>query len=107
MRIFPEMCAMILWPLSSATRNIALGSDSCTTPLTSIASPFGISVPGLARQRKDLGAVRGDGRVAVVSLVDRAVVEADDVAGLEDPLRGGHAVHDLLVDRDAQRGRVH
>ena len=41
MRIFPEMCARTLWPLSSWTRNIAFGRGSITVPSTSIASSFG------------------------------------------------------------------
>src|SRR3954470_23130427 len=40
-RIFPEMCARTLCPLSSCTRNIALGKGSITVPSTSIASSFG------------------------------------------------------------------
>src|SRR5215216_5935482 len=31
-RILPEMCARIMWPLSSLTRNMALGSVSETVP---------------------------------------------------------------------------
>ena len=38
-------------------------------------------------------------------LVERPEVERDDVALLEDALGRGDAVHDLVVDRDADRGR--
>src|SRR4249920_1608151 len=41
MRIFPEMCARILWPLSNDTRNIAFGNVSFTVPCISITSSFG------------------------------------------------------------------
>src|ERR1051325_11473046 len=49
MRIFPEMCASTLCPLSSATRNIALGSVSKTVPVTSMESCFGIVASERAR----------------------------------------------------------
>src|SRR3954464_4706163 len=41
MRIFPEMCASTSWPLSRATRNMALGSGSVTFPSRTIASSLG------------------------------------------------------------------
>src|SRR5687767_5130568 len=37
-RILPDTCANTRWPLSNATRNIALGNGSTTVPSTSIAS---------------------------------------------------------------------
>ncbi len=40
-RIFPEICAKILCPLSNSTRNIALGKVSATVPVTSMTSSFG------------------------------------------------------------------
>src|SRR3712207_213927 len=41
MRIFPEMCASTSWPLSSSTRNMALGRGSVTLPSSTIASSLG------------------------------------------------------------------
>src|SRR3954454_19333923 len=43
MRIFPEMCASTLWPFSSSTRNMALGSGSTTVPSTRIVSSLGLA----------------------------------------------------------------
>ena len=42
MRIFPDRWASITCPFFNSTRNIVLGSDSLTTPSTSIASSTGI-----------------------------------------------------------------
>lgn len=36
--IFPEICASMMCPLRSSTRNIVFGSDSLISPSTSIAS---------------------------------------------------------------------
>src|SRR5436190_4722097 len=47
---------------------------------------------------------QGDGGVGVIALPDRAEVERQQIAGLEDAL-AGDAVDDLLVDRDAERCR--
>src|SRR5689334_21311292 len=55
MRIFPEICASTLCPLSSSTRNIAFGSVSSTVPVTSMASSFGIdNLPVVAAPRLEL-----------------------------------------------------
>src|SRR5512138_3489648 len=55
MRIFPEICASTLCPLSSSTRNMALGSVSSTVPVTSMASSFGIdNLPAAARRDLEL-----------------------------------------------------
>src|SRR5215510_10483843 len=43
MRILPDTWASTLWPLSSSTRNMALGSGSTTVPSTSIASSLAIA----------------------------------------------------------------
>src|SRR3954453_14465280 len=43
MRIFPLMWASTLWPFSSSTRNMALGSGSTTVPSTRIVSSFGLA----------------------------------------------------------------
>ena len=43
--ILPEVWASTSWPLSSFTRNMALGSSSFTTPANSIRSSFGIVSP--------------------------------------------------------------
>src|SRR3972149_3492102 len=70
MRIFPEMWARTLWPVSSWTRNMALGSGSTTVPSTSMASsrlagsgPFWAPRPfaPLPRTREHLRAVLGNG----------------------------------------------
>src|SRR5215217_687292 len=50
MRILPEMCASTLWPLSSTTRNIALGRGSITVPSTSMESSFGNQHPSFGLQ---------------------------------------------------------
>src|SRR5215813_3873314 len=42
-RILPDTWASTLWPLSSSTRNMALGSGSTTVPSTSIASSLAIA----------------------------------------------------------------
>src|SRR5437667_3138313 len=42
MRILPEMWASTLWPFSSSTRNMALGSGSTTVPSSTIASSLGL-----------------------------------------------------------------
>src|SRR5690606_19537308 len=39
-RIFPEIWANTLWPLSSSTRNIAFGKGSMTVPSISMTSCF-------------------------------------------------------------------
>src|SRR5689334_17044255 len=55
MRIFPEICASTLCPLSSSTRNMALGSVSSTVPVTSMASSFGIdNLPAAVRRDLEL-----------------------------------------------------
>ena len=41
-RIFPELCASTLWPFSSSTRNMALGSGSTTVPSSTMASSLGL-----------------------------------------------------------------
>src|ERR1035437_5435676 len=46
------------------------------------------------------------GSVRIVALDDSAQVEPHDVARLEDALRRRNAVHDLVVDRDADRLRI-
>src|SRR5437868_2676947 len=43
MRIFPEMWPSTMWPFSSFTRNIALGSVSTISPCIWIVSSFAIS----------------------------------------------------------------
>src|SRR5512147_181106 len=48
MRILPEMWARTLWPVSSSTRNMALGSGSSTVPSTSMASSLAIDLAPLA-----------------------------------------------------------
>ncbi len=77
-------------------------SRTCSRPLqndrrAAVDEPHGL-VPRPAGRH-------GQGRVAVEALVEDAEVQADDVSLLEDPPRGD-AVDDLLVDRDADRGRV-
>src|SRR6266849_4928355 len=57
-RILPDTWASTLWPFSSSTRNIALGSGSTTVPSTSIASSFGMLG---GDSRENVGAVVGDG----------------------------------------------
>src|SRR5262245_5834352 len=62
-RILPDTWASTLWPLSSSTRNIALGSGSTTVPSTSIASSLVIpppSNPRLGEARQYLRSVLGD-----------------------------------------------
>ena len=44
-RSFPLICASTMWPFSSSTLNIALGSFSTTTPSISITSVFDIFNP--------------------------------------------------------------
>src|ERR687887_1143688 len=46
------MWASTLCPLSSSTRNMALGRGSTTVPSTSIASFFATLLPGFSRQAK-------------------------------------------------------
>src|SRR5450830_701977 len=46
------------------------------------------------------------GGVRVVAVDDGAQVEPHDVARLEDALRRRNAVHDLVIDRDAERLRI-
>src|SRR3970040_2831508 len=71
-RIFPEMWASPLWPVSSSTRNRAFGRGSTTVPSTSIASSFLVCpvfffaiglLPAFPRigTREDLGTLVGDG----------------------------------------------
>src|SRR5207245_474770 len=43
-RILPEMCARIVWPLSNWTRNMAFGSVSATVPCASITSSLAIAL---------------------------------------------------------------
>src|SRR5579875_434866 len=54
----------------------------------------------------DLAYPHRDGRVAVPAVDDRAAVDRDDVARVEAAVPGGDAVHDLLVHRRADRGRI-
>ena len=49
MRILPDTWASTLWPFSSSTRNIALGSGSTTVPSTSIASSLAMARGPLGR----------------------------------------------------------
>src|SRR5215470_12422644 len=57
MRILPDTWASTLWPLSSSTRNMALGSGSTTVPSTSIASSLAMS----GRPREHVRPVLSDG----------------------------------------------
>src|SRR5499433_959474 len=57
MRILPDTWASTLWPLSSSTRNMALGSGSTTVPSTSIASSLAMS----GRPREHVRPVVRDG----------------------------------------------
>ncbi len=77
-------------------------SRICSRPLTNdrSAAAMSLSASGLVRPT---GTVRA--AVAVETLEEDSEIEADDVALLEDAARGD-AVNDLLVDRDADRGRV-
>src|SRR5690606_33870486 len=61
--------------------------------------------PGQLHQLRGVtGADEGrEGRVAVPAVDDRAAVDGDDVAVLEDDVVGGDAVHHDLVDRGADR----
>src|SRR5918998_2612966 len=61
MRIFPEMWASTSWPLSSSTRNMALGSGSVTLPSSTIASSLGFGSAGPPGRRRADG--RTDGQV--------------------------------------------
>src|SRR5215813_1999324 len=56
-RILPDTWASTLWPLSSSTRNMALGSGSTTVPSTSIASSLAMS----GRPREHVRPVVSDG----------------------------------------------
>src|SRR5580765_1553455 len=62
-RILPDTCASTRWPLSSATRNIALGNGSTTVPSTSIASSLVMirDLVSLCRPGPYIGTVFGDG----------------------------------------------
>src|SRR4029079_17153248 len=76
MRIFPEMCASTLCPLSSSTRNMALGSGSTTVPSTRIVSSL-----GLARTLHLLRAGRaGKARKNLLGPTDHAIWSAARIA---------------------------
>src|SRR5689334_5523959 len=61
LRILPEVWARIVWSLSSFTRNIALGSNSSTTPLNSIRSSLAIRPPVGASTKDKSGPENGLG----------------------------------------------
>src|SRR5690349_297445 len=61
LRILPEVWARIVWSLSSFTRNIALGSNSSTTPLNSIRSSLAIRPPVGASTKDESGPENGLG----------------------------------------------
>src|SRR2546426_12165597 len=82
---------------------------SATWPAARIASmPAASAPPGDLHQALRLGRDapdgHGHGRVAVVAMVADAEVEPHDVPLAQRPLARGHAVHHLVVDRDADRG---
>src|SRR6056297_2881867 len=56
LRIFPAVCAMISWPFSSSTRNVALGRSSFTTPGNSSISSLAMVTPSLLRLLARVGA---------------------------------------------------
>src|SRR5690606_41344634 len=53
MRILPEIWQSTLWPLSSSTRNIALGNGSMTVPSISMTSSLPIGSARLLQLRRD------------------------------------------------------
>src|SRR5579883_72118 len=76
------------WPTNSRTTEYpAASATSCTAAEMSAMCP--------------------PGRVAVIALVAHAEIEPDDVALAEHAAGRGDAVHDLVVDRDANRCRKH
>ena len=48
----------------------------------------------------------GDGGVGIKAVVDDAAVDRNDVAGAEEAFLGRDAVHHLVIDGGAERGRV-
>ena len=48
----------------------------------------------------------GPGGIAHPSFVDGPDIDADDVAGFQPPLPVGNPMHQLFIDRSADRGRV-
>src|SRR4051812_30179489 len=68
-RIFPATCPSTSWPLSSCTRNIALGSASTTSPSNSTLSSFA------KLEDPDVGRLRALGALADLELDLRALGE--------------------------------
>src|SRR5262245_34893471 len=98
-RILPDTWASTLWPLSSSTRNIALGSGSTTVPSTSIASSLVIpppSYPRLGEARQHVRPVLGD-RDGVLEVRRPAPVLGDrrPVVGQDLHLPRAHRHHRL------------
>src|SRR5215207_2194880 len=95
------MCASTLWPLSSSTRNMALGSDSRIVPSSTMASSLGLgrtnsspmvglgaphrATGGRARTNRTTG-LRTDRRTMVAGRGPRTTWNATPAAGIQ--LRG-------------------
>ncbi len=119
LRIFVHPVPMP-WPTKSrTTENPSASTTSCTAaPISpSVAPGFTVSIAACseasvtfsnrARLLVDLLAHRHrDRRVAVKAIDNRAAVDRDDVAFLQNPLLRRNAVHHFTVDRGAEHARI-